>query len=281
MRRLAFQPDKYIIVFNSTPRPTSTKASCSTATRSNRYPAGHASRAPGVVCSRTAQDSFQPVATGWKPVRVESRRLSCSLSCRPPLLLSRRFFLSSRPQRRDLAPLGAMACRQLWTTSKTFSGCIMASRSETLYRRSRRPHSPRARTQARLVPRVYQQVSCLAAGLLRGHRPRTRDRSRVAVQAMVAAENDCPGRERQPSMREPQRGEGRKIAPGGARSLRCGRDDSKRAGPRPAVPGFFPMRAEHPTENVETPRCSRKPSGRFTNRPLPGTSVKDKGDGLE
>jgi putative endonuclease len=50
-----------------------------------------------------------------------------------------------------------------------------------------------------------------------------------------------------------ERREGRKIAPGGARSLHCGRDDRKRAGPRPAVPVFFPVREEHPTHNVESP----------------------------
>jgi len=41
-------------------------------------------------------------------------------------------------------------------------------------------------------------------------------------------------------MAGPQRGEGRKIAPGGARSLHCGRDDSKKARPRAALPVFFP-----------------------------------------
>jgi len=43
-----------------------------------------------------------------------------------------------------------------------------------------------------------------------------------------------------PKMGGPQRGEGRKIAPGGARSLHFGRDDSKKERPRATLPVFFP-----------------------------------------
>ena len=121
------------------------------------------------------------------------------------------------------------------------------SRSGTLDLRNQRPRLACLPAPAQPRSRVCQHVSCLAAGLLRGHRRRrSRDCSRKAAQAMGAAVKIALSRASALNGGA-QRGAGRKIAPGGARSLHFGRDDNKKERPRAALPHRFPcVRAEHP-----------------------------------